>query len=200
MVFVPSLEVTNLIDSLYHNELYPGSMLWVWALKHLMFHHGQDQLKYKNQVDPWYRSKNSAKLQIWLPFRNFLWIQWLGQGIIFEMGISGDPNHLCFSSNRLNTQPIVVEVCLEYWMMPVLLGSTLANKIRKFRFLWSERDASRETFSFVWFKQIFEKVIMSTAKFLTNSSDVFTNLINQSSPRIFSVFLLVQNSFFFSVC
>ena len=124
MVFVPSLEVTNLIDSLYHNELYPGSMLWVWALKHLMFHHGQDQLKYTNQVDPWYRSKNSAKLQIWLPFRNFLWIQLLGQGIIFEMGISGDPNHLCFSSNRLNTQPIVVEACLKYWMMPVLLGET----------------------------------------------------------------------------
>ena len=148
MVFVPSLEVTNLIDSLYHNELYPGSMLWVWALKHLMFHHGQDQLKYMNQVDPWYRSKNSVKLQIWLPFRNFLWIRLLGQGIIFEMGISRDPNHLCFSSNRLNTQPIVVEVCLKYWMMPVLLGSTLANKVRemsnKFRFLWSESDGSRE--------------------------------------------------------
>ena len=164
------LEVTNLIDSLYHNELYPGSMLWVWALKHLMFHHGQDQLKYTNQVDPWYRSKNSAKLQIWLPFRNFLWIQLLGQGIIFEMGISGDPNHLCFSSNRLNTQPIVVEACLKYWMMPVLLGSTLANKIRemsnKFRFFWSERLILLG----------FEKIKMSEVKLLTNSSDVFTNL------------------------
>ena len=151
MVFVPSLEVTNSIDSLYHNELYPGSMLWVWALKHLMFHHGQDQLKYTNQVDPWYRSKNSAKLQIWLPFRNFLWIQWLGQGIIFEMGISGDPNHLCFSSNRLNTQPIVVEACLKYLMI-LLLGSTIANKIKemsnKFRFLWSES----KTFNFLGFK------------------------------------------------
>ena len=91
-------------------------------------------------------------------------------------------------------------------MMPVLLGLTLANKIRemsnrfrKFRFLWSESDAGRETFSFVWFKQIFEKVKMSTAKFLTNSSDVFTNLIHESSPRIFLSFLIGSKQFFLSL-
>ena len=159
------LEVTNLIGSVYHNELYPGSMLWVWALKHLMFHHGQDQLKYTNQVDPWYRSKNSVKLQIWLPFRNFLWIQLLGQGIIFEMGISGDPNRLCFSSNRLNIQLIVVEACLKYWN----------QKIREMsdKFRWSESGASRE-------------FIRCFLQF-----DRFTNHFHE----YFSVFLFVQNNF-----
>ena len=45
------------------------------------------------------------------------------------MGISGDPNRLCFSSNRLNTQPIVVEATINVKKLVALNIDLLVSSI-----------------------------------------------------------------------